>query len=356
MDTLSQITLGAAISVAVMGRRTAVWKAAVWGGIAGTLPDTDVFLDFGDPIINMVRHRAESHALIYLTLFAPFFAWVVAKLNGEPTLWRRWALAMWLALFTHPLLDVMTVYGTRLLMPLTDHPFGVSSIFIIDPLYTLPLLVGVIAALIFRSTKGLRWNITGLVLSTAYLACSVVIQSHMLGIAEKSLQTNNIQADRILVTPTAFNTVLWRFVAMTPDYYYEGFSSLLDDDKQIKWLTYPRCDALIQANLNNPSVKSIADFSHGFYTLTQQNDRLIVTDLRMGQQPFYFFSFDVGNANQLSQGKTLVTNVGQRPNLNTALPWLWARIGGENIPLSDATNSLPTEQQRLLACGSVATQ
>ena len=49
---------------------------------------------------------------------------------------------MWLALVTHPLLDAMTVYGTQLALPFSDHPFGVGSIFIIDPLYTLPLLAG----------------------------------------------------------------------------------------------------------------------------------------------------------------------------------------------------------------------
>ena len=58
MDSLSQIALGAAVAVAVMGRRTAVWKAALWGSVAGTLPDLDVFIDQGDAIRNMVLHRA----------------------------------------------------------------------------------------------------------------------------------------------------------------------------------------------------------------------------------------------------------------------------------------------------------
>ena len=35
MDSLTQIALGASIGVAVMGRRTAAWKAALWGGVAG---------------------------------------------------------------------------------------------------------------------------------------------------------------------------------------------------------------------------------------------------------------------------------------------------------------------------------
>ena len=50
MDSLSQLALGAACSVAVMGRRTAVWKAALWGGIAGTLPDLDALVDLGDAV------------------------------------------------------------------------------------------------------------------------------------------------------------------------------------------------------------------------------------------------------------------------------------------------------------------
>ena len=35
MDSLSQFALGAGVGVAVMGRRTRVWKAALWGGLWG---------------------------------------------------------------------------------------------------------------------------------------------------------------------------------------------------------------------------------------------------------------------------------------------------------------------------------
>ena len=66
----------------------------------------------------------------------------MARLHSEWAQWRRWWVAMWLALVTHPLLDTMTVYGTQLALPFSDWPFGVGSVFIIDPLYTLPLLAG----------------------------------------------------------------------------------------------------------------------------------------------------------------------------------------------------------------------
>ena len=143
MDSISQLALGAAVSVAVMGRRTAVWKAALWGGIAGTLPDLDALHRpwRRDPQHGAAPRRKPCPVLADAVVAAAGRrrrARCTARRRGS----RRWWLALWLALVTHPLLDAMTVYGTQLLLPFTDHPFGVGSIFIIDPLYTLPLLVG----------------------------------------------------------------------------------------------------------------------------------------------------------------------------------------------------------------------
>lgn len=354
MDSVSQIALGAAIGVAVMGRRTAVWKAALWGGIAGTLPDLDAVINHGDPILNMIRHRAESHSLLYLSLLAPILGWGLARLQGQghTTLWRRWTLAFWLVLFTHPLLDVMTVYGTRLLLPFTDHPYGVGSIFIIDPLYTVPLLIGLGAALILKSGRGLKWNAVGLAFSTLYLAWGVAAQTYITQVAQASLRESGIQAERLLVNPTAFNSILWRLVAMTPDSYYEGFRSLLDEKPQITWRQYPRCDVLAQAALGNAGVAAIAKFSHGFYSLGQLDGRLTVMDLRMGQEPYYFFRFDVGPVQGGADREMVSRAVGQRPDVASALPWLWARLKGHDVPLPAADHAGRSIQEvQLERCG-----
>ena len=135
MDSVAQILLGASVGVAVMGRRTAVWKSALWGGVAGLLPDLDVLLNHGDPVLNMVRHRAETHALLLLTLFAIPFAWVVSRLNKQQDLFGWWFVALALALVTHPLLDLLTIYGTQVFQPFTDEAYGLGSMFIVDPVY-----------------------------------------------------------------------------------------------------------------------------------------------------------------------------------------------------------------------------
>lgn len=83
MDSISQVALGSAVGIAVMGRRTSSWKAALWGGVCGTLPDLDVLIDHGDPIRNMTFHRAESHVLFHLSLLSPLIAWLISRIHRE---------------------------------------------------------------------------------------------------------------------------------------------------------------------------------------------------------------------------------------------------------------------------------
>lgn len=333
MDSLSQLVLGSALCVATMGRRTTVVRSAAWGAVAGTLPDLDVLINHGDPILNMVLHRAETHALFWLTLFSLPFAALVARLQGEQTLWRRWWLALWLALVTHPLLDAMTVYGTQLALPFSNHPFGLGSMFIIDPLYTLPLLIGVVWVLVSRGApRGLAANATGLVLSTAYLAWSAVAQSHVERVAAAALAAQGISAERVLVTPTAFNTVLWRVVALDGPHYHEGFRSLRDATPHMQFDRFDRGNALAAQVRNIDGVQRLAAFSHGFYKVHEANGRVHITDLRMGQEPSYVFAFAVAERHSPPVPLARSEQLGSRPDLARGLPWLWRRAWGELLP------------------------
>ncbi|MGJ7579266.1 metal-dependent hydrolase [Variovorax sp. RHLX14] len=336
MDSVSQIALGAAVGVATMGRRTAVWKAALWGAVAGTLPDLDVFIDQGSPILNMVLHRAESHALFWLTLFSLPFASAVARLQGEWPVWCRWWLAMWLALVTHPLLDTMTVYGTQLALPFTDRPFGIGSVFIIDPLYTLPLLAGTVWALCTRGRgRGLTANGIGLALSTAYLAWGVAAQHHVTQLAKASLAERGIVAEHLLVTPTALNSVLWRVVAMSGDSYHEGFHSLLDTEKRMGFDRFDRGNSLNAAVADIDGVRRISAFSKGFYKVSEDAaGRIRIVDLRMGMEPTYSFDFAVAERKAGGAVAPLAKPVqlGGRPDVPMVLSWQWERALGKKVP------------------------
>lgn len=340
MDSLSQAALGAAISVAVMQRRTAAWKAALLGAVAGTLPDLDVLLDHGDAVLNMVLHRAETHALFWLALFSLPCSRLAAQAVREGAQWRRWWLALGLALLTHPLLDFFTVYGTQLLLPFTEQPFGLGSVFIIDPAYTLPLLLGALAACLgARRAWGLRLNSVGLVLSTAYLAWGVGAQAHVTGVARESLAAQGLPAGRLLVTPSPFNTVLWRVVALDEagSSYHEGFYSLLDAPAaardRITFDRFERGNALAAELAGVDGVRRIQAFSHGFWAVSEGGQHLRITDLRMGQEPHYVFAFNVAERRAgVLQTLQPSTAAGGRGDPAQSLAWVWRRLKGERLP------------------------
>src|SRR5690606_4992466 len=147
MDSITQAVLGASLQGALLGR----WqgrKALLYGALLGTLPDLDVVIDYGDAVANMTYHRGFSHSLLVLGILSVVLAWLVRRFRPHPdySALRLW-FCIWLILTTHVLLDAFTTYGTQLFWPLTTPPVAISSIFIIDPLYTLPLLLAVLLGL-----------------------------------------------------------------------------------------------------------------------------------------------------------------------------------------------------------------
>lgn len=333
MDSLSQFALGAAVSLAVVGRRTAGWKAALWGGVFGTLPDLDALVDHGNPVLDMVQHRAQTHALFWQSLAAVPVAALVSVAHREVG-FVRWLWAVWLAFVTHALLDTMTVYGTRLALPFSDHPFAVGSIFIIDPLYTVPLLIGLGLAVSARERPRLAWNAAGLALSTAYLAWSALAQWHVEGVVRAQIRgrTDAQAVERLLVTPSPLNTVLWRIVLMRADGYEEGFYSLLDEGRTVRYRRHLVDPDLTREALRVPAAARIADFSQGFFRVSEHDGEVHITDLRMGQEPHYVFAFAVARRGSALQPMSPWA-VGSRGGIDVArsLHWLWHRASGQDI-------------------------
>ena len=340
MDSVTQILLGASVGVAVMGRRTALWKSALWGGVAGLLPDLDVLSHHGDPILNMIRHRAESHALLLLALWAFPMAWAVCRIHRQPQLYGRWWWAIMLALVTHPLLDLMTIYGTQVFQPFTDEAYGLGSMFIVDPAYSLPLLCGVVAALRIKTVgRALAINGWALAFSTAYLVWSALGQAGVAQHARQSLQALNLPSESLLVTPTPLNTLLWRVVALDGDQFHEGFYSWLDGDRPIRFVTYPRGGTLAAQNAEHPQIQRLARFTDGFFKVHTQGDRLVVTDLRMGQEPDYVFSFDIGAPLQSGQTPPQSESLSRRMRVAEGLTWLGQRMLGRDLPAPGTVNN-----------------
>ncbi len=289
MDSLSQAVLGASVAgvCAPSGHRG---KAMLLGAALGTLPDLDVFIDFGGAVENFTYHRGFSHSLFVLTPLSVLI-WVVLRRWWAPVRDRplRWLAAISLALLTHPLLDAHTAYGTQLFWPLTVPPVSWATLFIIDPLYTLPLLIGVLVTAFRRRAGGIALHV-GLLISTLYVGWSWVAQTMVSRNVEDALASMQLQDARVFLTPTPFNTLLWRIVVISDDSHLEGFDSLLIDEGTMRFTSYPLGANTIEEASNIWAVERLRWFAQGFVKARIENDMLVISDLRMGQEPMYVFS------------------------------------------------------------------
>lgn len=333
MDTVTQAALGAAVGEAVMNNKVGR-KASLWGAICGTLPDLDVFIQFGDPVSDFTYHRAASHAFFFMTLATPLLVWFIMRIYPKTKEIRwRWFLLVWLAFITHALLDSFTVYGTQIFLPFTNFPVGWSTIFVIDPLYTLPLMIGLFSFFVLRRNQhlALRLNIMGLIISTVYLAWSVGAHTYVSSIAQESLQKQDITAHQTITGPAPFNTLLWRSVAITDGGYVEGFYSLLDDVEKMNFTHYTSEKELLQPLQDEWAVQRLQWFSKGFYKVSQLGDDILISDLRMGVEPLYFFTFSVG---KLTDGNIISQSPQQKAlvqyDMGKSLSRLWERIWNEH--------------------------
>lgn len=297
MDSLSQIVLGSTVSALVTPvahRRLALFAGAVFG----TLPDLDVFpLSFLrlDPVAQMTWHRSLSHSLFVLPVLG-WLIWLACKRRSHSVREapRAWFWAIQLALITHPLLDAFTIYGTQLWWPLQSQPVMAGSMFIIDPLYTLPLLAGCVLAILWPSKRIAQHSLlAGFILSTGCLAWSLAAQQWVDRIAHDQLARSGLENAPRFVSPTAFTTLLWRVVVMAPDGFLEGQHSLFIDQKPIQFTPCASDTKSLSAVAGLPSVQRLAWFNHGFMKAEVRDDKLVLSDIRMGMEPDYMFRFVV---------------------------------------------------------------
>ena len=327
MDSVTQIALGAAVGEATLGRKVG-YRALMWGGICGTIPDLDVFVPLGDAISDFTYHRSASHSLFVLAAITPMIAWVIVRLHADTgKYFKRWCLLVYLVFATHVILDSFTAYGTQIFWPIINTPMTWSTVFIIDPIYTIPLLVGVIAALTMTrdTNRGHKINQAGLVVSTIYLAWTIVAKVYVEHTVLKSLESQAISYKQIFTTPAPFNSLLWRAVVMNETGYYEGYYSILDEDERIEFTQYYSDENLLEGIEDYWPVQRLKWFSKGFYAVEQEQGSVVMSDLRMGVASSYVFRFKVGeisNPHAAAIEPVRLNTVRDMDKLN----WLWRRI------------------------------
>lgn len=284
MDSLTQIVLGAAVGEAVLGRKVGN-KAMLYGAIAGTIPDLDALAgNFTDTITAIEVHRGFSHSIVFAVLAAPVFGWLISKIERKSGVGRKgWSWLMFWGLFTHPILDSFTTWGTQLFWPL-DIRLAFKSIFVIDPLYTLPFLTFLILAMRRKKEdpKRAKLNRLGLIISTNYLLFTLVLKFFAHQQFVEGLDQQGIFYSRIDTRPAPLNTILWSANVEAEEDFLIGYYSFLDEEI-IRFEAVPKNHHYLGSLKNDKNVQRLIDIANGWYSISEENGFLYFNDLRFGK-------------------------------------------------------------------------
>jgi len=230
MDPISQACFGASLSQSLTRNKTSQTSAMVIGALAGMAPDLDVLIySSNDPLLFLEFHRQFTHSLFFIpfgalicTLF--FYAVLQTKWLKATLSFKQIYIFSFLGYATHGLLDACTSYGTQLYWPFSNARIAWSTVSIIDPLFTLPVIFLVVLAAVKNRINYAR---AGFAWAILYLATGL-IQNHRAETAAYELaQLRGHQIERLHVKPSFGNRHLWKSIYEYKGRYYVDAIKLL---------------------------------------------------------------------------------------------------------------------------------
>ena len=286
MDSLTHIALGACVGELFFEKGFGK-KAMLWGALAQSIPDIDFVssLWMNTPE-SLLAHRGFTHSLVFAALIIPVFSMLANKIHKPHNItFLRWILFFTTSVLLHLFIDAFNNYGIGWFEPFTDKRFTFNAIYVADPLFSLPAIVGCIALIALHSThhKRIIWARTSIIMTGFYLFYALFNKYEASKPLPEFAKKQNIQYDRFFTTPAPFNTWLWFVVYEKKDGFYTGYRSVFDTTKHIELQWHARNEYLLKPVADHQEVFDLKKFSQGYYTVEQKKDTLIFNDLRFGQ-------------------------------------------------------------------------
>lgn len=260
------------------------------------LADADVLIrSDADPLLNIEFHRHFSHSLTFIPiggLLAALLLFPLTRLWGKPTFAQIFKYSV-IGYATAGLLDACTSYGTQLLWPFSDLRVSWSIISIVDPAFTLPLLILTGGAITKRKPQ-----LAQVAASFAVIYLGIgSLQNHRAITMQKELATSRgHQVEqpnlRRTVKPSIANLFLWRSVyEYDGDFYVDAIRlGLFADSKIYPGSNLPVLDTagLIAEIADEDPLKDDLErfdhFSEGYLARLPEEPEFI-TDLRYSALP-----------------------------------------------------------------------
>ncbi len=202
--------------------------------------------------------------------------------------YRTWVSLFFWSIFTHPILDCFTSWGTQIFQPFSDLRVQWCTVSVVDPICTVPFLLLLLIASRIPKSKPARawWNWAGLVWFCGYLLVYNVWHKALVkNTFETTLASQKIEYQRMYTNPTLFNNIVWSGVAEGDTAYYFGLYGFNDCRREFGPISViPKNHHLLDAA--PPDSRAgyfLRWFSDGYYNvIPYRGDTLQVNDLRFG--------------------------------------------------------------------------
>jgi inner membrane protein len=229
MDTITHSLLGALVVRSVFPAQQSKHpfsnrQRLLAGAVGGAFPDIDYIAAWVDPMVYLTLwHRSITHSFIMLPLWALLVGITLSFVFRQRREWRYLSMLAGVAVLSHIASDLITVYGTQVLAPLSSWRASIGTTFIIDPWFTLIVLIGFIAG--FKSASQ-RLPYACLAVLLAYVLFQGGLKQYALTIAQDHVQREGISAVRAAAFPQPFSPFNWKVIIETDDYYDISYVNL----------------------------------------------------------------------------------------------------------------------------------
>ena len=217
MDPLSQGTVGAAFAQSIANKNN-IFKIGFIGFLAGLTPDLDVLIKSStDPILSLEYHRQFTHSLFFIPFGSLIFTILIFPLVKSSLSLKTVYFASLLGYSTHGLLDACTSYGTQLFWPFSNERVSWNNISIVDPLFTIPILILLGVAI---KTKKKIFSFFGIGWIIFYLSIGFVQYERALSAAIELASKRGHSAERLTLKPSFGNLILWKSIYKYKETFY----------------------------------------------------------------------------------------------------------------------------------------
>jgi len=217
MDPLSQGTVGAAFAQSTANKNN-IFKIGVIGFFAGLAPDLDILIQSStDPILFLEYHRQFTHSLFFIPFGSLIVALLIFPLVRSSMNLKTVYLASFLGYATHGLLDACTSYGTQLFWPFSNERVTWNNISIVDPLFTVPILIFVGIAI---KTRKRVFSYFAIGWIAFYLSLGFIQYERALSAAKELANSRGHNAERLTLKPSFGNIILWKSIYQHEETFY----------------------------------------------------------------------------------------------------------------------------------------